>query len=57
MMKLLCDKRMQQTFKAKVPVLNSLQEKLEAQGASDESSDMNDSEHSDKLLLFIQNKQ
>ena len=49
-------KGMQQTFKAKVT--NLLQEKLEAQGASDEWSDMNESEHSDKRFdFFAQNKQ
>ena len=42
---------MQQTFKAKVT--NLLQEKLEAQGASDESSDTNESESSDKLFDFL----
>ena len=42
---------MQQTFKAKVT--NLLQEKLEAQGASDASSDMIESEHSDELFNFL----
>ena len=42
---------MQQTFKAKVT--NLLQEKLEAQYASDESSDMNKSEQSDKRFDFL----
>ena len=43
---------MQQAFKAKKK--NSLlQEKLEAQDASDEMGDMNESEHSDKLLIFM----
>ena len=37
---------MQQTVKAKV--INLLQEKLEAQDAFQESSDMNESEHSDE---------
>ena len=41
---------MQQTFKAKVT--NLLQEKLEGQDASDESSDMNESEHLDELFDF-----
>ena len=41
---------MQQTFTAKV--INLLQENLEAQDASDESSNMNESEHSDKLMIF-----
>ena len=40
----------QQTVKAKV--VDLLQEKLEAQHASDESSDMNASEHSEKLFDF-----
>ena len=39
---------MQQTFKAKVT--NLLQVKLEARDAFDESSDMNESEHSHKLF-------
>ena len=42
---------MQQTFKAKVT--NLLQEKLEAQDASDESCDMNESQHSDELFDFL----
>ena len=42
---------MQQTFKAKVT--NLLQEILEAQDASDESSDLNESEHSDQLFDFL----
>ena len=42
---------MQQTFKAKVT--NLLQQKLEAQDAFDESSNLNESEHSDKLLGFL----
>ena len=42
---------MQQTFKDKV--LNLLQEKLEAQDGSDESSDMNESEHSGELFDFL----
>ena len=42
---------MQQTFKAKVT--NSLHEKLEAQDASDKSSNMNESEHSDELFDFL----
>ena len=42
---------MQQTFKAKVTDL--LQEILEAQDASDESSDLNESEHSDQLFDFL----
>ena len=41
-------KGMQQTFNAKVT--NLLQEKLEAQDAPDESSDMNESEHSHELF-------
>ena len=41
---------MQQTFKAKVT--NLLQEKSEAQDTSDEMSDMNESEHSNKLFDF-----
>ena len=40
---------MQQTVKAKV--VNLLQEKLEANGASDESSDINKGEHLDKLFF------
>ena len=46
---------MQQTFKAKVT--NLLQEKLEAQDASYEMGNMNESKHSDKLFGFIRNKQ
>ena len=42
---------MQQTLKAKVT--NLLEEKLEAQDASDESNDMNESEHSDELFDFL----
>ena len=42
---------MQQTYKAKVT--NLLEEKLEAQDASDESSDMNESEHSEELFDFL----
>ena len=42
---------MQQTLKAKVT--NLLQQKLEAQDASDESSDMSESEHSDKHFNFL----
>ena len=45
------DKGMQQTFKARVT--NLLQEKLEAQDASDESNDMHESEHSDKVFDFL----
>ena len=41
---------MQQTFKA--TVTNLLLAKLEAQDASDESSDMNESKHLDELLIF-----
>ena len=44
---------MQRTFRAKVPVTNLLQEKLEAQGACDDSSDMNESEHSAELFDFL----
>ena len=43
-------KRMQQMVKAKI--VNLLQKKLEAQDASDDSSDMNESEHLDKLFVF-----
>ena len=42
---------MQQTFKAKVTDL--LQEKLEGQDAFDESSKMNEREHSDELFDFL----
>ena len=42
---------MQQTGKAKV--VNSLQENLKCKDASDDSSDMNESEHSDKLFDFF----
>ena len=42
---------MQQTFEAKVTKL--LQEKLEAQDASDESDDMDKSKHSDELFDFL----
>ena len=42
---------MLQTVEAKV--VNLLQEKLEAQDASDESSDMSESEHSDELFDFL----
>ena len=42
---------MQQTFKAKVT--NLLQEKLEAQDASDEISNISKSEHSDKRFDFL----
>ena len=41
---------MQQAFKAKVT--NLLQEKLEAQDASDEMGDMNESERSGELFDF-----
>ena len=41
---------MQQTLKAKIT--NLLQEKLEAQDAFNEISDMNESEHSDELVDF-----
>ena len=41
---------MQRAFKAKVTYL--LEEKLEAQDASDEMGDMNESEHSDELFDF-----
>ena len=41
---------MQQTVQAKVT--NLLQTKLEAQDASDERGDVNESEHSDKLFDF-----
>ena len=45
-------KGMQKTFKAKVT--NLLQEKyLKAQDASDESSEMSESEHSDELFDFL----
>ena len=37
----------------KAKVVNWLQEKLETQHASDETSDMNGSEHSDKLFDFL----
>ena len=43
---------MQQTFEAEVTKL--LQEKLEAQDASDESDDMDESKHSDELFDFLQ---
>ena len=42
---------MQQTFNAKVT--NLLQEKLKAQDSFDDSSDMNESEHSDKVFDFL----
>ena len=42
---------MQQTLNAKVS--NLLQEKLEAQDASDESSDMNERKPSDELFDFL----
>ena len=42
---------MQQTFQTKVT--NLLQEKLEPQGAFDDSSNMNRSEHLDKLFDFF----
>ena len=42
---------MQQTFRAKVS--NLLQEKLEAQDAYDESSDVNKSEHSDEIFDLL----
>ena len=42
---------MQQTFKVKMT--NLLQEKLEEQGASDESSGMTESKHSVKLFDFL----
>ena len=42
---------MQQTVKAKV--VNLLQEKSEEQSASDESSDMNESAHSDQFFDFF----
>ena len=38
-------------FKAKLT--NLLQEKSEAQGASDENSDMNENEHSNELFDFL----
>ena len=41
---------MQQTFKTKVT--NLLQEKLEAQDAFDDSSNMNESEYSEELFIF-----
>ena len=44
-------KGMQQPVKAKV--LNSFHKKLAAQDASGESSDMNESEHLDKLFDFL----
>ena len=42
---------MQQTLKAKVT--NLLQKKFEVQDASDESSDINESERADKLFDFL----
>ena len=48
-------KGVQQTFYAEVT--NLLEEKLEALDASDESSNMNGSEHSHELFdFFLQNK-
>ena len=44
-------KGMQQTVKAKV--VNLLKEKLETQDVSNESSDMNGSEHSYELFCFL----
>ena len=43
-------KGMQQMVKANI--VNLLQKKLEAQDASVDSSDMNESEHLDKLFVF-----